>query len=73
MNKWITAKLLKQGCKAPYGLMKQAAKTASTLISEVIAGFLVLCEVLLHITIAFVGFCAMFWLWQFVILALISY
>ena len=29
MNKWITAKQLKQGCKAPYGLMKQAAKTAT--------------------------------------------
>ena len=72
MNKWITAKQPKQGSKAPYGLMKHAAKIASTLISEVVTGFLVLCEVFIAITFRLALLFGAFWLYQFVILSLLG-
>jgi hypothetical protein len=72
MNKWITAKQPKQGSKAPYGLMKHAAKTASTLISEVVTALSALCEVFIAITFRLALLCGMFWLYQFVILSLLG-
>ena len=67
-----SAKQPKQGCKAPFQVREQAAKTAPTLISGFITALSALCEVFIAITFRLALLCGMFWLYQFVILSLLG-
>jgi len=62
----------KQGCKGHYHPTEQAARTAPTLIRQVITGLSALCEVFITITTRLALLCGMFWLYKFIILSLLG-